>query len=324
MRRTVRALSVAALAGAVVGSTASAASADPAAEVSPGTVPPGGSVTVSVSCDSLGGSAPAALEATSEAFEEGTVQLKKVSGKDEKQAGAAYSGTARVPPAENVEGDPDAAGPASAWTVDGTCPAAAGGEGKPWSATFTVAQDSGGGKGAAEGGAADGGAADGGGSGTEGGMGDGEGDGGGAEGGKGGVDGGGKGGVDGGQGSSEGGSRPCGEQHSGNTESHGDNAEPYADSTESYADKAAPYTDKADPSLDKSEPHSYETEHHADTGGQHSEDCGGEAIHRGVEAGAGGAFTDSVPALAAGGLLIAGALGGAVYRLRRKTPSAED
>ncbi|MEV6739541.1 hypothetical protein AB0N14_22450 [Streptomyces sp. NPDC051104] len=35
----------------------------------------------------------------------------------------------------------------------------------------------------------------------------------------------------------------------------------------------------------------------------------------GVHAGEGGAFTDSVPALAAGGLLIAGALGAAVHRL---------
>jgi len=35
----------------------------------------------------------------------------------------------------------------------------------------------------------------------------------------------------------------------------------------------------------------------------------------GVEAGAGGTFSDSVPALVAGGLLIAVALGAAAYRL---------
>ncbi|MEU5523740.1 hypothetical protein ABZ759_24555 [Streptomyces sp. NPDC047860] len=43
--------------------------------------------------------------------------------------------------------------------------------------------------------------------------------------------------------------------------------------------------------------------------------------HHGVHAGGGGAFTDSVPALAAGGLLIAGAFGAAAHRLYRdRTP----
>ncbi len=41
-------------------------------------------------------------------------------------------------------------------------------------------------------------------------------------------------------------------------------------------------------------------------------------IQRGVRAGDGGAFTDSVPALVAGGLLIAGAFGAAVHRLRNR------
>ncbi|MFK4156304.1 hypothetical protein ACI2LV_30580 [Streptomyces fungicidicus] len=40
-------------------------------------------------------------------------------------------------------------------------------------------------------------------------------------------------------------------------------------------------------------------------------------VPQGVHAGAGGAFTDSVPALAAGGLLIAGAFGAAAHRLYR-------
>ncbi|WP_367319846.1 hypothetical protein [Streptomyces sp. HUAS ZL42] len=44
-------------------------------------------------------------------------------------------------------------------------------------------------------------------------------------------------------------------------------------------------------------------------------DCPAPAIQHGVHAGEGGAFTDSVPALVAGGLLIAGALGAAVHRL---------
>jgi hypothetical protein len=34
-----------------------------------------------------------------------------------------------------------------------------------------------------------------------------------------------------------------------------------------------------------------------------------------VQAGEGGTFTDSVPALVAGGILIAGALGAAAYRM---------
>jgi hypothetical protein len=38
-------------------------------------------------------------------------------------------------------------------------------------------------------------------------------------------------------------------------------------------------------------------------------------VQHGVEAGTGGSFTDSVPALAAGATLIAAACGGAGYRL---------
>ncbi|MFF9200972.1 hypothetical protein ACF1AE_03940 [Streptomyces sp. NPDC014986] len=45
--------------------------------------------------------------------------------------------------------------------------------------------------------------------------------------------------------------------------------------------------------------------------------CADASVYRGVHAGEGGVFTDSVPALAAGGLLIAGALGAAAHRLYR-------
>lgn len=245
MRSTARVLSVAALASAMAGFAASAALADPGAEVSPSTGSPGGSVTVSVSCESTGGKAPDTIDATSQAFEEGTVQLRHVAGNDE-AAGAAYRGTARiasaadlegagpaavgpdsvgpdsvgpdtVPPAYGPEGDgtdavgpesvPDTVGGGSAWTVDGHCPAPPGGKGKPWKATFHV----------------------------------GRGEAGGSSG------------------------RPCAQAH--------------------------------------------------------GEDCGGGAVEHGVEAGAGGAFTDSVPALVAGGVLIAAALGGAAYRLwLRRSP----
>ncbi|KUO20011.1 hypothetical protein [Streptomyces dysideae] len=215
MRRTARVLSVAALAGAALGIAAPAVSADPAAEVSPATVAPGGSVTVAVTCDHVGGAAPATIDATSQAFDEGTVQLQKVPGKDHQGAAdLAYRGTARIAPAGNFEGGADPVAKDSAWTVDGTCPAAHGGQGKPWSATFTVERGGGGGS-----------------------------------------------------------KRPCPEPTH-----HGTVSTP------------------RDP-------------------------CAGSAVQHGVRAGAGGAFTDSVPALVTGGVLIAGALGCAVYRLRRKEPA---
>ncbi|MFC9163212.1 hypothetical protein ACFTZ8_20565 [Streptomyces fungicidicus] len=47
-------------------------------------------------------------------------------------------------------------------------------------------------------------------------------------------------------------------------------------------------------------------------------------VPQGVHAGAGGAFTDSVPALAAGGLLIAGAFGAAAHRLYRDRTTRAD
>ncbi|WP_031475843.1 hypothetical protein [Streptomyces bicolor] len=297
MRRTARALSVAALIGVVLGFAASAAWSDPAAEVSPGTVSPGGSVNVSVSCDTLDGQAPTTVDATSQAFEEGTVQLKQVSGNDEKAAGPAYSGTARVPPADNFEGDPDAVGSDSAWTVDGACPAAAGGEGKPWSATFTVTRDSDGGTDSG-GGGQDGTEA--GQTGIEGGQTGTQGSQGGTEGGKGGAEG----GMDGSEGGKEGGKdgngsgsrHPCADSRSDGTHPH--MSDPYSNPRENEAPWGA--------------------------GESHAEDCGSAAKEHGVQAGAGGAFTDSVPALIAGGVLIAGAMGGALYRLRRKSPAAQD
>ncbi len=308
MRRTVRALSVAALAGVVLGFAASAVFAEPTAEVSPGSVSPGGSVTISVSCDPLGGTAPATLDATSQAFEEGTVELKRVSGNDEKSAGPAYSGTARILPAKNFEGDPDAVGSDSAWTVDGTCPAAPGGKGKAWSATLTVALDSGGGPGGKDGGKDGGmGGGEGGGEegGRDGGMGGSDGGQGGMEGGQGGIGGGhdgGQGGMEGGSGGTGGGGQHCADPRSDMAEH--DMAEP---------DMAEP--DMAEPG--KGEPDMVEPDN-AET------DCADEATHHGVRAGSGGTFTDSVPALVAGGLLIAGAAGGAAYRLRRKAPTTED
>ncbi|MGW5636846.1 hypothetical protein [Streptomyces sp. NPDC003832] len=201
MHRSVRVLSALALGGAAVGFAGSAAFAEPAAEVSPASVHPGASVTVSVTCDPLAGAAPATMDATSQAFEEGTVALHST-GDDENPT---YRGTARIATAAELE-VADSLGPDTAWTVDGTCPAAPGGQGRPWSATLTVTK--GGGSTA----------------------------------------------------------RPC-------------------------------------------------------TAEEHRESCPSAVVQRGVHAGQGGTFTDSVPALVAGGLLVAGALGGAVYRLWRRSPA---
>ncbi|MCD7436839.1 hypothetical protein K4B79_01245 [Streptomyces lincolnensis] len=222
-RSSARVLSVAVLAGAVLGAAGPVALAEPAAEVSPSAVSPGGSVTVSVSCDPTGGTPPATMDATSQAFDTGTVKLQLVPGNDDEVSGPAYSGTARIAPAQNFEGEVDAVGRDSAWTVDGTCPVAPGGQGKQWSATFTVNRGSGG---------------------------------------------------------------HC-------TQTRGSSCAPARPCTD-------PHTDPHDPS------------------------CSGAAVQRGVRAGAGGAFTDSVPALVAGGLLIAGALGAAVHRLRRREPGPAD
>ncbi|GGS40337.1 hypothetical protein [Streptomyces violaceus] len=218
MRRTVHALSAAVLAGSALMGIAPAVFAEPAAEVSPATVEPGGTLTVSVSCDPTGGPPPDTIDATSQAFDEGTVPLRRVTGNDDKVSGPAYRGTARIASAENFEGDPDALGEDSAWTVDGTCPAAPGGEGKEWSATFTVAHGGG------------------------------------------------------------------GHHKPSHRPTHRPTHEPCPES------------------------------HHP----HDNTECGGAVIQRGVRAGDGGAFTDSVPALVAGGLLIAGAFGAAAHRLRNR------
>ena len=225
MRRTarLRALSVVLPAlGIALGVAPPSAFAEPAAEVSPSSVQPGGSVTVSVSCDPGTGTPPATLDATSEAFETQTVRLQLVPGNDDKVSGPAYSGTARVSADQELQEGAGGVGPDSAWTVDGTCPTADRAPGQAWSATFTVT------RGPATG-------------------------------------------------SSH---RPCTEPHT----------EP-------------PYPEP------RTEPR--------------TESCGTAVIQSPVRAGQGGSFTDSVPALAAGALLIAGAAAGAVYRLRRKSPAAD-
>ncbi|MFG2681550.1 hypothetical protein [Streptomyces sp. NPDC048392] len=291
MRRTARALSVAVLASAALGVFAGAGAADPgvpppptgagepveppapddsgavpppsvdeglhpaagqaAARVTPADVAPGGTVTVSVSCGPTGGAAPATLDATSAAFDAGTVVLRKVAGDEGTASGPAYRGTARIAAAEDFEAEgptenrtdtedaqgatKDSDGAADDWTVDGACPDASGGEGDPWSATMTVP-----GEGVA--------------------------------------------------GAAEPGCRESAEPRAG-TSTHGTAC--------ATAEPACP-----EPATPRGGPSAQGTS------------CGGATAEHGVRAGTGGTFGDSVPALVAGGVLIAGACGAAAHRLR--------
>ncbi|MFD7936283.1 hypothetical protein ACGFZJ_02955 [Streptomyces sp. NPDC048253] len=244
MRRTAHLLSTLAVACAVLVAVGPAASADPAAEVSPGSVAPGGSVTVSVSCGPLGAAAPESLDATSQAFAEGTVKLSKVPGADGAQSGPAYRGTARIAPAADLEVSPEAVGPDAAWTVDGSCPAAPGGQGKPWSATLDVAR---------------------------------------------------------------GAPQPCGSASAASCAT-GRPCPPAPDTSPGHTDACRTVEPCAPP------------EPRPRAAASHDAGCAPATVGHGVQAGEGGAFTDSVPALAAGGLLIAGALGLSVHRLRRRDP----
>ncbi|MFE9647576.1 hypothetical protein ACFYO0_26370 [Streptomyces sp. NPDC006365] len=133
-------------AGTSPGVSAGASAAHPVAEVTPHTVAPGGTVTVSVSCGVLGGTAPESIDAHSQAFEHGTAKLHLVKGKGkgkgkDEAAGPAYSGTARIASAANFEKGGSHKAGTSEWSVDGACPAPPGGKEAEWSATFTVARD---------------------------------------------------------------------------------------------------------------------------------------------------------------------------------------
>lgn len=306
MRRTARALSVAVLASAALGLSAAAGAADPgvppppadmgepvappsaddpaavpppsaeeavpppagqaAAQVSPAQAAPGDTVTVSVSCGPTGGAAaPPSLDATSAAFEEGTVALRKVADDGGTASGPAYRGTARIAAADTEEsstsaersaetetgaeeraGTEGAAGVAEDWTVDGACPDASGGEdGDPWSATMSVPEESGAGAGAGAGAGTD---------------------------------------------AAQPGCRESAAPRAG-TSAHGT---PCAPTKPACPETTAPRGEAA----------------------TRGAPCPGAAAEHGVQAGTGGAFGDSVPALVAGGVLIAGACGAAAHRLR--------
>ncbi|MFJ9154821.1 hypothetical protein ACIRP7_43865 [Streptomyces sp. NPDC102270] len=248
MRRTARLRALSVVLPALwitLGAAAPSAFADPAAEVSPSSVQPGGSVTVSVSCDPGTGTPPATLDATSEAFESQTVRLQLVPGNDDKVSGPAYSGTARVAADPALEDGAGGVGPDSAWTVDGLCPTSDRAPGKAWSATFTITSGA----------------------------------------------------------ATDSSHRPCAEPRT---------EQPVEPRTEPRSEQ--PVEPRTEPRSEQ--PVEPRTE-------PHTESCGTAVIQRPVRAGEGGSFTDSVPALVAGGLLIAGAAAGAVYRLRRKAPTTD-
>ncbi|MYU25210.1 hypothetical protein [Streptomyces sp. SID8352] len=235
-----------------------------AAEVDPAAVGPGGTVTVAVSCGETGGPAPATLDATSAAFDEGTVVLRRVA---DAGGGPAYRGTARVAPADSFPDTPDAAGADHPWTVDGTCPGEAGSEGDPWSADMTVSPDGAAGP-------------------------------------------------------------PCPESATPGAPCAG-NA-PAQPSRPERPDQSA----RPDPSARPGQsPCPGPAAPHGEGAGHGTScttrppcpepvapdgACGTGTPEHGVRAGSGGAFTDSVPALAAGGALIAGAFGAAAHRLLRR------
>jgi len=283
MRRSARVLSATALAGAALGIAAPAASADPAAEVTPRSVAPGGTVSISVSCDTTGGPPPDSIEAGSQGFEDGKVQLRRVDGNEDSTAGAAYTGTARIPPAGTSDDGPDAVGPQSELGVDGLCPVAPGGKEKQWTTSFNVARD-----------------------GTTGGDQDGTGgdqDGtGGDQGGTGGDEGGVTGRDQGGTGGDEGGATG-GDQGGVTGRDQGGTGGDEGGVT--GGDQGGTGRDQG-----------------GTTGGREPV-APPVGVQHGVRAGGGGAFTASVPALVTGGILVAGACGAAVYRLRRGGPSTD-
>ncbi|MGW2834481.1 hypothetical protein [Streptomyces sp. NPDC001286] len=289
MRRTARVLSAAALAGAAVGLPATAAFADPASEVSPGTASPGGTVTVSVSCESTGGEAPATMAATSQAFDEGTVQLRRVAGNDERAAGVTYRGTARIASATELQDGgpaplgPDTAAPDAAAPEDTAIPDALGPD--------SVSPD----------------AAD---------------------------------------------PDAVGPDQVPTDAVGPDNVPPDAaapdavgpDSVPTNAvrpDSVPPGAVTADsawtvngtcPAAPGGHGAAWSATFKVDLGThgsrtcgeqQRTDGCGTAPVQRGVRAGEGGTFTDSVPALVAGGVLIAGALGAAAHRLRHRDSRAD-
>lgn len=334
MRRTARLLSVVALAGAGLAHGAPAALADPVAQVSPGSPAPGSSVTVSVTCTVPAGSPPGTIDATSPAFDQGTVELTRVTTADAGSSGTTYRGTARITAVQETK-DPQGTASAggsgtvgtlgatgsasaadSASTVGGTCPAAAGEQGEAWNAKFTVdrAADSGtcvaqdGTSACASSGVS--------------------------------VTAGAVPGQDSGVTVT---ASAVPSQDSGSAKDAGTGTGVSGGAT-AGADAGATVGDSGGDTgkqntvdgVKESEGSGTDTDTDSDTdedGGRSCADpradgrpgtCDGAGAKHGVEAGQGGSLTGSLPALVAGGLFVAGAFGAAAHRLWRREPTREN
>ncbi|MFH9419601.1 hypothetical protein [Streptomyces sp. NPDC017529] len=123
--RSTRVIAASGLTVAALGLSAGAAFAKPVASASPHLVGPGGSVTITVTCDPCKGRS---IAATSQGFASGTIHLKRVAGQHP-GARSTFRGTARV--ASQVSGGPHHVGRYATWGVDGKCP-----DGKAWHTSF--------------------------------------------------------------------------------------------------------------------------------------------------------------------------------------------
>ncbi|TJZ51914.1 hypothetical protein FCH28_18810 [Streptomyces piniterrae] len=123
MRLVSRTLAGAALTAMAFGVATPSASADPSASVSPSAISPGGTVTVTVMCESQqAGKLPAGITANGQVLAQGSIPLKR------QGQTSTYRGSGRV--AGKLSGGPDKAGKKAGWAIDGQCPG-----GKHWSAT---------------------------------------------------------------------------------------------------------------------------------------------------------------------------------------------
>ncbi|WP_055493806.1 hypothetical protein [Streptomyces sp. TP-A0356] len=284
MRCRARVLSAAALAGAAVGALAAPASADPSADVSPRSVAPGGTVTISVSCDAMGGTLPDTIEAASQGFEEGKIRLRRVDGiggAGEGKAGVLYSGTARAPAAGSVGGGADPSGRDQEWGIDGRCPVAPSGRDKVWNASFTVSREGSGRQGEGDG--------------RQPAKQQGEGDGR-------------QQGETPGRLTGEGQGRPPREddgRQPGKQQGEGQGKQQGEGQGKQQGENQGGHQGKQ-----QGESQGRQDGERPPVGSQH-----------GVNAGEGGAFNESVPALVTGCVLIAGAFGAAVHRVWRRRPS---
>lgn len=291
MRRTARVLSAAFLTATVTGTLGPAAYAESTAQADPQTVTPGDTVTVSVSCDPADGPAPETIDADSQAFEQGTVKLRRLPGNDDSAGGPSYQGTAHIAPAVDFETGADTTGTSTEWGVNGVCPAPPGGEQRQWSAPFTV--------------------------------------------------------------QATGDAHPPAYQPQDDHSTYQPQGQPKEEPKEEslgQLDHQSPGQPKEEsPGQPKDKPKDkpkeepkeespgqldYQSpgqpkdkpkeespgrpEHHATHQPDDQATHTPAPVQHGVHAGGGGAFTDSVPAMVAGGLLIVGALGAAVYRLRSR------